>query len=105
MLPKIVVLDRATVVVPLRAVSLPHVWQEYPLTCPEETIERLKDATVVITNKVAIDECILKHTPTLKLIAVAATGYNVIDVDACRAHGITVCNVRDYTQTGSPNIV
>lgn len=100
MLPKIVFLDRATVTVSLRAVRLPHAWQEYPLTGPEETIERLRDATVAITNKVTIDERILKHTPALKLIAVAATGYNVIDVDVCRARGITVCNVRDYAQTG-----
>ncbi len=98
--PKIVFLDRATLAVPLRTISQPHQWQEYPLTRPDEVIERLKDATVVITNKVNIDASILQHTPHLKLVAVSATGYNIIDIAACQARGITVCNVRDYAQTG-----
>ena len=56
MLPKIVFLDRATLTVPLRPLGLPHEWAEYPHSSPEEAIERLKDATVAITNKVVIDE-------------------------------------------------
>ena len=100
MFPKIVFLDRSTVSVALRAVSLPHEWLEYPLTGPESVAERLRDATVVITNKVTIDETVLEQVPALKLVAVAATGYNVIDLAACKARGITVCNVRDYALTG-----
>lgn len=100
MLPKIVFLDRSTLAVPLRPVGLPHEWQEYPLTRPEETAERLKEATVAITNKVAIDESILRQARKLKLVAVSATGYNIVDVAACKARGITVCNVRDYALTG-----
>lgn len=100
MLPKIVFLDRSTLTVPLRPVGLPHEWQEYPLTRGEETIERLKEATVAITNKVAIDESVLAQCPQLKLVAVAATGYNIVDVAACKARGVTVCNVRDYALTG-----
>ncbi len=100
MLPKIVFLDRATLTVPLRPLGLPHEWTEYPDSSPEDAIERLKDATVVITNKVVIDENILQHAPELKLVAVSATGYNIVDINACKARGVAVCNVRDYALTG-----
>ncbi|MDR3412873.1 MAG: D-2-hydroxyacid dehydrogenase [Formivibrio sp.] len=100
MQPQIVFLDRDTLNVPLRPVSNRHQWVGYTQTRPEETAERLKDATVAITNKVAINAAILQHTPKLKLIAVAATGYNNIDIAACKKHGVTVCNVRDYALTG-----
>ena len=101
MLPKIVFLDRATVAVPLREIAVPHVMQTYAATLTaEEAIERLQGATVVITNKVPITAEILRWVPTLKLVAVAATGYNVINLEACRAHGVTVCNIRDYALTG-----
>lgn len=99
-LPKIVFLDRATLSVPLRQVSLPHIWAEYPLTTASEAVERIADATVVITNKVVIDEKLLAQAPQLKLVAVAATGYNIIDLAACQARGVRVCNIRDYAQTG-----
>lgn len=99
-LPKIVFLDRATLSVPLRPVSLPHSWAEYPLTTASEAAGRMADASVVITNKVVIDEKLLSQAPQLKLIAVAATGYNIIDLAACRARGVRVCNIRDYAQTG-----
>lgn len=99
-LPKIVFLDRATLSVPLRQVSLPHTWAEYPLTTASEAAERIADASVVITNKVVIDEKLLAQAPQLKLIAVAATGYNIIDLAACQARGVRVCNIRDYAQTG-----
>lgn len=100
MQPQIVFLDRITLNVPLRAVNLAHQWVGYAQTRPEETADRLKDAVVAITNKVVINEAVLQHTPKLKLIAVAATGYNNIDLEACRARGITVCNVRDYALVG-----
>ncbi|MBS1154856.1 MAG: glycerate dehydrogenase [Proteobacteria bacterium] len=100
MQPQIVFLDRITLNVPLRSVNLAHQWVGYAQTRPEETADRLKDAVVAITNKVVINEAVLQHTPKLKLIAVAATGYNNIDLEACRARGITVCNVRDYALVG-----
>ena len=101
MLPKIVFLDRSTVAVPLRPVSLPHDWQEYSATTGEdETVARLQDATVAITNKVPITAAVLARLPALRLVAVAATGFNVIDLEACRARGVTVCNVRDYAVSG-----
>ena len=97
---KVVFLDRSTLTVPLRKLGVPHEWQEYPLTRPEETIERLKDASVAITNKVPITRNVLEHCPQLKLVAVAATGYNIVDMAACKAHGVTVCNIRDYALVG-----
>ena len=101
MLPKIVFLDRSTVAVPLRPVAFQHDWQEYSATTGEdETVARLQDATVAITNKVPITAAVLARLPALRLVAVAATGFNVIDLEACRARGVTVCNVRDYAVSG-----
>ena len=100
MQPKIVFLDRSTLTVPLRPLAFPHEWVDYPLTPAEAVIERLQGATVAVTNKVVIDAQVLAQIPTLKLVAVAATGYNVVDVGACREHGVTVCNVRNYAITG-----
>ena len=73
-----------------------HTWQEHPITIASEVAERLRDATVAITNKVPIRADALRRLPSLKLIAVAATGYDVIDIDYCKAHGIAVANIRNY---------
>ena len=101
MLPKIVFLDRSTVAVPLRPVALPHDWQEYSATTGEdEIVARLQNATVAITNKVPITAAVLARLPALRLVAVAATGFNVIDLEACRSRGVTVSNVRDYAVSG-----
>lgn len=62
----------------------------------ELTIERLQGADIAITNKTPIDGSILDACPTVKLICVLATGYNVIDCDAAAQRNIPVCNVPDY---------
>ncbi|WP_283149151.1 D-2-hydroxyacid dehydrogenase [Silvimonas soli] len=98
--PEIVFLDRETLPVAVRAVTLPHRWVEYPQTGRDEVVVRLANATIAITNKVPLTAATLAALPTLKLIAVAATGYNQIDLAAARAHGITVCNIRDYAIAG-----
>jgi glycerate dehydrogenase len=59
-------------------------------------IDRLRDATVAIINKVPLREESLAQLPKLKLIAMAATGYDCIDVEACRRRGIAVANIRNY---------
>ncbi|WP_099867432.1 D-2-hydroxyacid dehydrogenase [Pararhizobium haloflavum] len=74
----------------------------YPRTAPNEVAERIHDADVVITNKVAIDAEALQAAPHLKLIAVAATGYDGIDLSACRARGVTVSNIRGYAGSTVP---
>ena len=62
----------------------------------ELTIERLQGADIAITNKTPIHGAILDACPSVKLICVLATGYNVIDCDAAAQRGIPVCNVPDY---------
>ncbi|HIS40676.1 MAG TPA: hypothetical protein IAC12_07610 [Candidatus Aphodovivens avistercoris] len=62
-----------------------------------ELRERLADADIAIANKVVWDEEALSWAPRLKLIALASTGYNVVDLNAARAHGVTVCNVPAYS--------
>ena len=68
----------------------------YPDTLPEDVIQRAQDAEVIITNKVRLNEAHFTQLPKLKLILVAATGYDVIDTVAARNHGITVCNCAGY---------
>lgn len=63
---------------------------------PDQAAERIREAEIVISNKVILDASVLAQADKLKLICVAATGTNNIDIDYCSAHGITVCNVRDY---------
>ena len=62
----------------------------------EETIARIGDAEIVLVNKVPINEEILSACPNIKLICVQATGYNIVDVDACAKRNIPVCNVPAY---------
>ncbi|EEP60161.1 glycerate dehydrogenase, partial [Sulfurihydrogenibium yellowstonense SS-5] len=63
----------------------------------QETIERVKDKTIIITNKVIIDKEIMDNAPYLKLICVAATGYNNVDIDYAKQKGIAVANVSGYS--------
>lgn len=65
-------------------------------TRPELILDRCAEADIVLTNKVAFSEELLKKLPLLKLLCVTATGYNIIDIAAARALGVTVCNVPDY---------
>ena len=69
----------------------------YDRTNQDEVVERIKDADAIIINKVVITEDILKQTPKLKYIGVCATGYNVVDLDACNKRGIVVTNVPSYS--------
>ena len=69
----------------------------YPrLVSPEETVDRIGDAEIILINKTPITTAILDACPNLKLICVLATGYNVVDCAAARARNIPVCNVPDY---------
>ena len=66
-------------------------------TSPGEVVSRCENASVVLTNKVVIGRGELDQLPNLKLIAVTATGYNVVDVAAANERGVTVCNVPVYS--------
>jgi len=93
---RVVFLDRASLQAEVRHPSFPHAWQEYPASAVSELPQKLRGATVAITNKVPLRADTLKMLPDLKMIAVAATGYDVIDMDYCRANGIAVSNIRNY---------
>ncbi|MGB5540399.1 MAG: NAD(P)-dependent oxidoreductase, partial [Gammaproteobacteria bacterium] len=66
------------------------------MTAPADVTEAIRGATVVITNKVVLDSAALESAPALRLVCVAATGTNNIDMTATARLGITVCNVRAY---------
>lgn len=69
----------------------------YPRTAPDEILERAKEADVVLTNKVPFHAGMLSKLPKLRMIGVLATGFNIIDTEAARARGITVCNIPAYS--------
>jgi glycerate dehydrogenase len=92
----VVFLDRASLQAKVRRPSFAHTWHEYPASAAGELPQKLADATVAITNKVPLRGDTLKQLPKLKMIAVAATGYDVIDIDYCKANGIAVANIRNY---------
>lgn len=68
----------------------------YEMTGAHQTAERIKDADIVITNKVVLDEEQIRNSDNLKLICVAATGMNNIDLEAAEGQAIPVKNVADY---------
>jgi glycerate dehydrogenase len=96
MTQRIVFLDRSTLKATVRRPAFEHTWQEYPVTDASDVVPRLHDATVAITNKVPLRADTLQRLPELRMIAVAATGYDVIDIAYCRAHGVAVSNIRNY---------
>lgn len=72
-------------------------WTEYDATSPDQVVAALAGADVAITNKVRITRASLEQLPQLKFICVAATGYDCIDLAACRDAGVTVSNVPVYS--------
>ena len=94
----IVFLDRETISpqTVLRKPSFPHRWTEYQRTRPDEVVERCANATIVILNKVKLSAEAIAKLPRLRLVAVAATGTDPVDVNACAARGIVVSNIRNY---------
>ncbi|HVE55791.1 MAG TPA: D-2-hydroxyacid dehydrogenase [Pyrinomonadaceae bacterium] len=102
---KIVFLDRDSVRADFRKPRFAHEWQEFASTEPEEVLERLRGATIAITNKVALRAATLEQLPELRMIAVAATGTDCIDTEYCREKGIVVSNVTDYSTHSVPEHV
>jgi glycerate dehydrogenase len=102
----IVFLDRESVGANVRKPNFPHSYKEYDSTWTvEEVVARLKDATIAIINKVPMRADTLAQLPKLKLIAVAATGTDVVDKAYCKANGITVVNIRNYAFNTVPEHV
>ncbi|MGR5530910.1 D-2-hydroxyacid dehydrogenase [Vibrio alfacsensis] len=106
-LPKVVFLDRATIPahIQIPRPSFAHQWVEYEYTSPQQVTERLADAHIVISNKVVLDQTILTQLPNIKMIAVAATGFNNVDVHYCAERDIAVANVRGYATRSVPEHV
>ncbi|MGJ0503173.1 MAG: D-2-hydroxyacid dehydrogenase [Methylocystis sp.] len=102
---KIVFLDRETLDANVRKPNFPHEYTEHAQTAPDQIVERLKGASICITNKVPLREATLKQLPDLKLIAVAATGTDVIDKAYTSANGIVVSNIRNYAFNTLPEHV
>ncbi len=88
------VTDRLVTADPLR--ELGEV-EEFGLLAYDEVAERIADADIVICNKTLIDSYTLRLAKNLKYIGLFATGYNNIDIEYCRRHGIAVCNAGSYS--------
>jgi len=98
----IVFLERKTFNIPFPRPRFPHEWVEYDETDVAEIVHRLSRATIVISNKLPLREETLTQLPELKLIAVAATGVDNIDLNYCKEHHIAVCNTRGYAVNSLP---
>lgn len=93
----IVFLDRDSIIADIRPPAFAHIWEEHAATYPEQITDRLRQATIAITNKVVIDRPLLERLPKLQMIAVAATGTNNVDLGCCCERGIIVSNIRNYS--------
>ena len=68
----------------------------YDTTTKDQLVARMQGAECAITNKAVFDKDVFDQLPGLKYIGVLATGYNVVDLEAARQHGVTVTNVPEY---------
>ena len=97
---KIVVLDGATMNpgdnpwTPIQSLGDLQVFDQ---TTPDQTVQRGAEAEILVTNKVVIDRSVIDQLPQLKMIAVTATGYNVVDVEYAKEKNIFVANVPVYS--------
>lgn len=77
----------------------------YESTPPEKVLERSLDADILVTNKVPVDRALIEKLPKLRFIAVLATGFNIIDCEAAKEHGIAVSNIPAYSTDGVAQLV
>lgn len=98
---EIVFLDRSTfpkkIVFP--KIIFPHNWINFDYTEISEINKRIREANIIITNKVNLNNFNLASAKHLELIAITATGTNIIDLDYCKKNSIAVCNLRNYAST------
>ncbi len=77
-------------------------WTYWPTTKPKDTAARIHDAEIIVSNKVILDRAIMQSCQNIRLICIAATGTNNVDLDAARELGIRVTNVAGYS---TPSVV
>ena len=108
---KIVFLDWATMsyqdseLSPKRFAQLADHVDIYKKTAPEETVQHIGDADVVICNKVLITEEVLRACPNIRYIGILATGFNNVDTEAAAARQIPVCNAGSYSTEAVTQLV
>jgi glycerate dehydrogenase len=105
MMQRIVYLERESIIADVRRPAFAHDWVEYAKTTPGQVGERLAGATIAIVNKAPLPAVTVDALPDLKMVAVAATGTNIVDLDACRRRGIVVSNIRGYAEHTVPEHV
>jgi glycerate dehydrogenase len=98
----IVFLDRDSLQAQVRRPAFEHQWTEYPATAAGDVVDRLRGASVAITNKVPLRASDIAQLPELKMVAIAATGTDNVDLAACRERGIVVSNIRNYSLVSVP---
>jgi glycerate dehydrogenase len=98
----VVFIERNTFNVPFRTPAFEHEWIEFGETSLDQVVERLAPATIAICNKFPLRTETLSQLPKLRLIAVAATGVDNVDLAYCRSHDIAVCNTRGYAVNSLP---
>ena len=91
--------------IPIPRPTFAHQWTEYEHTSAQQTVERAKEADIVITSKVVFSREVMQQLPKLKLIAITATGTNNVDLDAAKELGVTVKNVTGYSSVTVPEHV
>lgn len=101
----VVFLERDSLKAQVRRPRFEHTYEEYAHTPAGEIVSRLRQATIAIINKVPLSDQTLAQLPRLKMVAIAATGYNGIDIAACRKRGIAVANIRNYANHTVPEHV
>lgn len=104
---KIVFLDRLSIRedIAIRRPDFAHEWVSFNVSLPEQVVERCGDADIVITNKVPLHKEVIESLRRLKMVAVAATGVDRIDVGACHGRGVIVSNIRNYALSAVPEYV
>lgn len=96
---KIKILDQSTLGDDISFIEIESLGEVsvYKTSTPNEVIDRIKDADVIIINKIKITKEILSYAKKLKLICLAATGYDNVDIESCKEKGVGVCNVIGYS--------
>lgn len=83
----------------IRQLKIAASWQFYPHTSEHELIQRCLNAEILVLSKTQISQQILAECPSVKHIAIAATGFNTVDIKACEKYGVSVSIVPAYANT------